>query len=198
MHMSGSRRIHSGLILAGGLFGLSLSVLIMGASRSQATDAGLPGSSATPFTLKDDQGHAFPIAHEKDKPTVLIVARDTTPAAQLSEAVRQIHQTFAGDAGVHVYGVQISSETGLLDTGTKTTGTLRAACPELTTVDDVDGALARAYRVTDAPTVFVIDTAGVLRGLFSLNGDGTAVTVAATVSALRPAKTDFIGLQLPR
>lgn len=196
--MSGSRRIHSGLILAGGLFGLSLSVLIMGASRGQATDAGLPGSTATPFTLKDDQGRSVAIAPDADKPTVLIVARDNDNLGQLGDAVRQIQQTFADDAGVHVYGVQISSETGLLDASNKSVGALRTACPQLTTVDDVDGAMARAYRVTDTPTVFVVDTKGILRGRFPLSNDGAAVTVAASVSAARPAKSDFIAMPLAR
>ena len=196
--MSASRRIHGGLLLAGGLFGISLSVLILGASRGQATDAGLPGSIAASFTLKDSSGAAVAVGPETSRAVVLIVAReDAALFAKPAEAVRQIRQTFARDGGVRVVGVQIAAETGLLDTASHAAGSLRSACPELATGTDLDGNVARAYRVTEVPTAFVIDDKGIVRGRFPLDHDGAAVAVAETLSSVRPAKTDFTGLQLP-
>lgn len=200
MHMaSASRRIHSGLILAGGLFGLSLSVLILGASRGQATDAGLAGSAATPFTLRDVTGTSVQVGPDAAKTLVLIVAReDAGNFAKPSAEVRQIQQTFASDPIIRVVGVQVSTDTGLLDIASHTAGALRTACPELATLADPDGTVARAYRVTESPTAFVIDDKGVVRGRFPLDRDGAALAIAETVSSVRPIKTGMTGMQLPR
>ena len=184
---SDKRRIHTGLLLAGGLFGLSLSVLILGASRGQAKDAGLTGSDAVSITLPDASNKPVDLIGSA-KPVVLLVARkDLKPSAILTNEVRQIAEAFTGNAAVRAVAVQMPTDTGLLDDRTPRPGVFETTASGLSILTDTDGAVARAYRVSDGPTAFVIDEKHVIRGRFPLDRDGTAVAVAETVAALKPA-----------
>jgi peroxiredoxin len=183
------------LVLASGLLGISLSVLILGASRGQATNAGLPGSNAADFSLRDSSGKIHGLAEYRRSPLVLIVAQhDGRSTAVADRELKQVHQTFANDTDVKVLGIQVADDAGLLTASVNTPGILETRCPQLPLLKDIDGSTARAYRVMDAPTAFVIDEAGVIRARVPLDHDGAAVSVAGTVSSLRPVKSDVLGL----
>lgn len=189
------RRIHSGLILAGGLLGASLSVLILGASRGRATDAGLPGSAAAAFTLRDAAGTPQSLAQWQNRPLVLIVAQhDGIDSAKNARELVQVVETFSNDSQVKIVGVQVSSDPGLLAASVHTPGILQIRCPQLPILHDPDGSVARAYRVMDAPVAFVIDEKGLIRARVTLDHDGAAVAVAGTVSSLRPVNADVAGM----
>lgn len=197
--LSAKSRIHGALIVAGGLFGVSLSVLILGASRGQATDAGLPGSAATPFSLRDNAGAAHGLADFKNQPVVLVVAQhDNKDFSKSADEINQVVDTFAKDADVKVVGVQVAADAGLLAASAHTPGSLETRCPQLSVLQDADGSVARAYRVMDTPTAFVIDSGGVIRARVGLDHDGAAVSIAGTVSSLRPMKPGDIGLSMGR
>lgn len=184
---SDKRKIHGGLVLAGGLFGLSLSVLILGASRGQAKNAGLIGSEAAALTLPDSSNKPTALIGTDARPMVLLVARKDLPAgATLTSEIRQIADAFTKDSAVRAVGVQVPTDTGLLDDRTPRPGVFETTAPGLQTLTDTDGTVARAYRVGDGPTAFVIDEKHVIRGRFPLDRDGTALAVAETVAALRP------------
>ena len=181
------RRIHGGLILASGLLGLSLSVLILGASRGQAQNAGLTGSDAAALTLPDSSNKPTALLGDDTRSLVLLVARKDLPVGgTLATEIRQIAGAFTKGSAVRFVAVQVPTDTGLLDDRTPRPGVFDTTAPGLPTLTDTDGAVARAYRVGDGPVVFVIDDKHVIRGRFPLDRDGTALAVAETVAALRP------------
>ena len=196
--MSAAKKVHGGLILAGGLLGLSLTVLVMGAGRGRATNAGLPGSAAAEFSLRDSTGTAHRLGEFRSKSLVLIVARrDAADFAKTAAEINQIRDTFAKDDAVRVVGLQYTADTGLLSATDSLPGVLDSHCPGLLTLQDADATVASAYRAADRPTAFVVDPTGVIRARVPLDHEGAAVAVAGTVSSLRPATQGFPGAQLP-
>lgn len=190
------RKIHGGLLMAAGLFGVSLSVLILGASRGQSKNAGLPESPAAEFALRDTAGTAHRLSEWRDKPVVLIVTPKRTANFKKSAAeVNQIRDTFAKDESVQIVGVQVSTDAGMFDKTDTLPGVLETQCPGMLILQDTGGSVSAAYRTPDGPTAFVIDAKGVIRARVPLDHDAAAVTIAGSVSSLRTPQPGFENLR---
>ncbi|MGC4031034.1 MAG: redoxin domain-containing protein [Tepidisphaeraceae bacterium] len=183
------RKIHGGLLMAAGLFGVSLSVLILGASRGQSKNAGLPDSPAAEFALRDTAGVAHRLSDWRDKPVVLIVApKQAADFAKSAGEVNQIRDTFARDDSIQIVGVQVTNDSGLFAGADNLPGVLETKCPGMMVLQDTGANISASYRTPDAPTAFVIDGKGVIRARVALDHEGAAVTIAGTVSSLRPVQ----------
>ena len=181
------RFVHFGVFLAAALFAVSVCLLILGASRNTVTDAGLVGSTAGKFELKDSDGQVVGLNDARGKVRVLIISRIDSPLlAKAADRIRRLCDTFANDPNVRVLGIQFDPSAGMLDAASAPHGVMDPHCPNLPTLFDTDGAVARAYRVTDVPTLFVIDEDGVIRSREPLDSDGPSITTTETIASLRP------------
>lgn len=179
------RWVHSGLILVAGILSVSLTVLILGASRPTVSDSGLVGSPAPVFALKDNAGKWVNLRDCRQKVMVLIIAPAQSAAlGRQGKQVGQLVDTFAKDQDVQFLGVEFDPSVGLLGQS-KAVGAIETALPGVQAVRDVDNSVALAYRVGTTPVLFVIDPAGVIRARLPLDTDGATVAASETITSLR-------------
>ncbi|MGN6503999.1 MAG: peroxiredoxin family protein [Tepidisphaeraceae bacterium] len=180
------RFVHTGLLLTLALFGLSVSVLSLGASRSVVTNDGLPGSMAANFHLRDSSGKVVSLRDHRSQVQVLIVSRVNSPLlAKSAASVEKLCETFGSDPSVRILGVEFDPSAGVLDAATMPDSPLDPHLADLRTLFDMDGSVARAYRVSDVPALFVIDDAGRIRTRSALDGSELSTATVESIASLR-------------
>jgi peroxiredoxin len=180
------RFVHGGLCLVAALLLACVVVLALGASRSTVNNAGLPGSLAPPFTLRDSGGEWWALKDNVGKITVILFAPASEAAAVSPRQLEQVCAVYKADELVSMLGVQYSDDSSIQSVEQMAReGRLAAICPELRLLNDIDRSVARAFRVIDStPTFFVIDEHGTIRGRIPLN-DSAAIAVSETINSLK-------------
>lgn len=179
------RWVHGGLVLAMVVFSMSLTVLVLGATRKPIPNAGLPGAMAASFQLKNSLDE--PVAYTKadEKLSVLIFVPHYNPDfAKYAHIVTGVVDAYGQDKNLHLVGVAFQLEATLFGPNATLPSVLEQRCPGLKTGLDRDGEVARAYRVSDAPTLFVIDPNGLIKHRIELNQDGAGIAVSETLRSL--------------
>lgn len=191
MHMPVSPRLaRGGLCLVAVTMSLCVVVLILGASRNTVNHAGLPGSLAPTFSLRDSGGAWYGPKDSAGKITlVLITPADARGDALQPRQLQQVNDVYNADAEVTMLGIQFFADDmmngGQTDASKLTNAALLQLCPGLRVLNDFDRTVTNAFRVVDKqPTFFVIDNAGIIRGRIPLS-DSAAIAVTETISSLK-------------
>ena len=183
------RWVHGGLVLVAGILSISLTVLVLGASRPTISDSGLVGSIAPVFTLRDGSGGWVNLKECRDRVVVMIVGPAHSPVLdRQGKQVEQLIDTFSNDTDIQFLGVAFDPQAGMLAPTSPDATMIGTALASLHTLRDVDGSVARAYRVVSTPVLFIIDTTGVIRARLPLDGDGAIVAASETITSLRKAQ----------
>jgi len=181
------RWVHGGLVLVAGILSVSLTVLILGASRPKVNTTGLSGSPAPMFSLRDTGGDWVKLKALKGKTVVLIAAESQlTGLGKQTREVQQLFDTFGHDPEIKFLGLQFDPRVGLLSAKNEA-GVLETTLPGLQIAKDVDGSVALAYRVGVTPVLFVIDPGGVIRARLPLDNDGATIVASEAITSLRQA-----------
>ncbi len=182
------RWVHGGLILAVVVFSMCLTVLVLGAARTHTSDTGLPGSRAAGFSLKDLAGQAVMFdARSKTNPVhVIVIADHNSPDVNSKHSVvNRLVNTYRDDNEIRIIGVSSVRDPSILGPGATGPSELEIRCPQLHVARDVDGAVARAYRVSTVATLFVIDREGVIRARLPISQDGASIAATELINGLR-------------
>lgn len=181
-----SKWVHGGVFLAAAVLVLSITVLILGAARRGPSDAGLPGSVAPPFTLKDMTGRVTSSVMLKDNVTVLIFGnRRDTHFDKAADIVNGLVRTYAADDTVKFIGMQYDTEQSILGRDDHAPGAVETKLENVNVILDNEAAAARAYRVNDEPTAFVVDRKGIIRGRVTLANESARVLCNEAINTLR-------------
>lgn len=183
------RWVHGGLILAVVVFSMSLTVLVLGATRKPVQNAGLPGAIAASFQLKDSLDKPVAFSRTDAKLTVLVFVPYHAPDfGKYGHIITSVIETYGQDKELHLLGIAYQRDSSLFAPGTTLPSILEQRCPDLKTGLDHDGSVATAYRVSDKPTLFVVDAEGLIKHRIELNEDA-AITVSETLHSLRGGST---------
>jgi len=179
------RWVHSGLVLVAGILSISLTVLILGASRPKVSTSGLVGSQAPVFALRDTTDEWVKLKDLRSKTVVLIAAQSQMAGlGKQTKQVQQLVDTFGHDSDVKFIGLQFDPQAGLL-TKKNEAGVIETNLPSLQVAEDIDGSVAQAYRVGATPVLFVIDGSGIIRARLPLDSDGATIVASETITSLR-------------
>ncbi len=182
------RWVHGGLILFVVVMSMCLTVLVLGATRPSHSDTGLTGSQAAGFSLKDaaDQTVTFDVRSQNNPIYVLIFTPHACPElSQTIDVVQKLVNTYHDDDTVQLVGIASIFDPTLLGPRETAASDLEARSPLLHTARDIDGSVARAYRVGTAPTLFVIDRTGLIRARLLLSQNGAGLAAIETINSLR-------------
>ena len=182
------RWVHGGLILAVVVFSMCLTVLVLGAARTQPSDTGLPGSRAAGFSLRDIAGQSvfFDTRSTTNPICVVIIADHVSKDVNTHNAViNGLASAYRDDPDVRIVGVAAVRDATLLGPGATEPSSLEIRCPQLHVARDIDGSVARAYRVSGIATLFVIDREGVIRARLPITQDGTGIAAIELINGLR-------------
>lgn len=188
------RWVHGGLILAVVIFSMCLTVLVLGASRGHQSDTGLPGSAAAGFSLKDAVGEVvkLDVSAENNPVHVLFLAdHNASEIGSSYELINRLVSSYRDAEDVKLIGIASVLDPALLGPGVSGASTLEAYCPQLHTARDPDGSVARAYRVGNTPTLFIIDRQNIIRARLSFKQDGVAIAASELINSLRNQQINF-------
>lgn len=180
------RWVHTGLICAVVIFSMCLTILVLGASREQVSDTGLPGSKAAGFRLKDVAQNTieFDVRAASNPIQILIFAEHgSEEIVQCANQINLLVNTYRDIPNVRILGISYVYEPSVLGGYARDASQLEINCPLLHTAKDFDGTVARAYRV-NSPTVFVVDPSGVIRGRTLLSQPSWMLSVTEAVNSL--------------
>ncbi len=183
------RFVHGGLCLVAGLLTLCVVVLALGASRNTVNNAGLPGSLAPTFGLRDSAGNWCSLKDSADKITLVLLAPASAHGSSLQpRQLKQLNDIYKVDAEVAMVAIQFTNEDAAQPAPgevARQSSPISDVCPDLKVLTDVDRSVANAFRIVDQqPTFFVIDSAGVIRGRIPLS-DSAAIAVTETITSLK-------------
>jgi len=179
------RFVHGGVCLVFAVLTISVVVIALGASRTSTSNAGLAGSTAPQFTLRTATNEWVSLESSVGKVSVVAFIggkRDSmiSPVSNLSDTVG----VFESDASVSFISVIDSS-----DVGVALRSTLATLPQSVRVVTDIDGAVARAYRVgVNESVAFVIDEQGIIHGRVPLRDASSVIALTEAVSSLKRAE----------
>jgi peroxiredoxin len=187
---SGRRSAQMGLCAAGLVFVLSMSVIGWGSADEQRQAVGTPGATAANFVLSNTDGTTTRLSDFRGSVVVLGFHSVACPVSTDYDArLAELTCRFGADSGVKFLAVH--SGTGTTDPASAHVREIsvqsRTAGLNVPLLLDPGIGTARDYGVTQTPTFFVIDTAGIIRyrGTLDDNRDPAAVTRPYLSDAIR-------------
>ena len=189
---SKSKLVHGGLFLAIGTLGLSVSLLVLGAARHGRSDAGLQGSVAPDFALKNARGATIASGELfKGKiSVVLFYPSDNAAFRGMVPAIERLAARYQADGHVTFAGIELERDQAFLGSDRRVKVAPPLPIAGWTVLKDVDGVAAHDFRVGSEPVAFVLTPAGEIFSRIRLaNNENAMLACNEAVSALRASAT---------
>ncbi len=194
--MHATRRwVHSGLILSVVVISMSLTVLVLGATRGVQTNYGLEGAVAPNFYLRDSDNRPVTLGDQSKVATVLIFGGHGEGIASQTEMINKLVSVYSQETDIQFLGIAKTSTLSILGPGESHRSIMQEKCPELRVAVDTEGTVSRDYRVNGKPVLIIIDKNHIIQKRTVLDKDSVEITpYLETIQSLRPVTPNVTGL----
>jgi hypothetical protein len=175
-------RAQLGLAAAAIVFLVAFSIVLAGTFDEADSRAGMPGTEASSFRLRDLEGNMVSLASMHG--SVRLVCFAPPPGShEIGDDIRRLNQLghrYAGTTDVQLVAIYSGADDLAPDQMRLIENLDRDAGPKCITLLDTTGLIARRYAIHETPTFLVIDASGIIRYRGGLDDASPGAPLAAT------------------